>query len=193
MGLKQLIGEEFRGTTFGEARTGAKALEWLSKRQWQVLIVDIDLPDQNGFSVLSKIYAHHAPARSRVLMMSMHADPLHAARARQLGASGYVSKSSNRAELVRAISNVLANQKDVGPPLSRNAVPVENAAPHEQLSPRELLVMLALARGKRIGEIASELSLNIKTVSTYKRRVLNKLKLRSTAGLVRYAIHHKLA
>lgn len=192
MGLKQLISEEYRRTTFGEAQTGAEAVVLVSKQRWDLVILDISLPDQDAFSLLQEICARHSGIQSPVLMLDMHADPICAARALQLGASGYVSKSSSRHDLLKAVENVLAGKKFFRQSLSPGAAPGDDAL-RANLSAREYEVLLALARGKQPGEIAAELNLNGSTVSTFKRRILNKLQLNSTADLIRYVIAHKLA
>jgi two-component system, NarL family, invasion response regulator UvrY len=192
MGLKQLIGEEYRGTIFGEARTGAEAFVLIWKQRWDLVILDISLPDQDAFSLLQEICTRHSEIQSPVLMLGMHADPLFAARALQLGASGYVAKSSSRPDLLKAVGNVLAGKKSFRQSVPRGAAPGAVALP-ANLSAREYEVLLALARGKQPGEIAAELNLNGSTVSTFKRRIFNKLQLNSTADLIHYVIAHKLA
>jgi DNA-binding NarL/FixJ family response regulator len=192
MGLKQLIGEEYRGTIFGEAKTGAEALVLASKQQWDLVILDISLPDQDACSLLQEIRTRHSEIQSPVLMLGMHEDPLYAARAQQLGASGYVAKSSRRPDLLKAVGDVLAGKKVFSQWLPRGAAPGAGA-PLANLSAREYEVLLALARGKQPGEIAAELNLSGSTVSTFKRRIFNKLQLNSIADVIRYVTAHKLA
>jgi two-component system, NarL family, invasion response regulator UvrY len=192
MGLKQLIGEEYRRTIFGEALTGAEGSVLVSKQRWDLVILDISLPDEDAFSLLQEICARHSEIQPPVLMLGMHADPLYAARALRLGASGYVAKSSTRPDLLKAIGNVLAGKKFFRQSLFRGAATGNGVLP-ANLSAREYEVLLALARGKQPGKIAAELNLNGRTVSTFKRRIFNKLQLNSTADLIRYVIAHKLA
>ncbi len=191
MGLKQLIGEEYREVTFGEAGTGQEAFAELSARPWDLLILGATLPDQDGLSLLRRIQDHPDFSRVRVLLMSMRDDPLKAHSAYRLGAYGYVPKCARRADLLKAIRTVLSGRLHFSPsvPLSALRRPVL----HPNLSPQEYKVMLAIARCDRLIEIASRLQLNIKTVSTYKYRVFNKLQVKSTADLVQYVIAHKLA
>ena len=191
-GLKQLLNEEYRGMIFGEAKTGVDALVLVSKQRWDLVVLDMSLPDQDAFSILQEICARRADVQPHVLMLDVQADPACAARAQHLGASGYVAKSSGRPELVKAVKNVLAGEKYFSQSATPGAAPRADAL-HRILSAREYEVLLALAGGKRSGEIAAELNLNSRTVSTFKRRVFNKLHLRSTADLVRYVIDHKLA
>jgi DNA-binding NarL/FixJ family response regulator len=192
MALKQLIAEEYRGAAFGEARTGEEALALLPKQHWSLVILDISLPDQDAFSLLEKICNSHAGTESRVLMLGTHGDDLCAARAMQLGAAGYVSTSLGRRDLLQAFKSVLAGKKFFHEPLSRDMAPKREAL-RANLSAREYEVLLAFARGKQTSEIAVDLNLSSRTISTFKRRMLNKLQLNSTADLVRYAIDHKLA
>ena len=189
-GLKQVLTEEYRSITFGEARTADEALAHVSKQPWDLIVLDIGIPGKDGFYVLHEILQRRP--RTRVLMLSIHADPLYAVRARQIGALGYVCNDAGRSDLVKAFKNVLAGTAHYDASLPpRSAVPP--AVDHASLSAREYKVLLAFAAGKRTGEIAAELNLNIKTVSTYKRRLLDKLRLRSTADLVRYVIDHQLS
>ncbi len=191
MGLKQLISEEYRDTIFGEAKTGAEALVLVSRQRWDLVILDITLPDRDAFSLLQQICAQPPNIRSRVLIMGMHGTGRYAARALYFGASGYIFKSSARPDLLKAINTVMLGRKAFDQSLLEGAtlgVDVRRG----NLSPREYEIMLALARGKRTGEIAAELNLHRTTVSTFKRRILNKLKLRSTADLVRHVVDNKL-
>jgi DNA-binding NarL/FixJ family response regulator len=126
-------------------------------------------------------------------MLSMHADTQYAARSLQLGAAGYISKSAGRTDLLKAVRNVLGGKKHFDGLIRQGVANEESGALDANLSAQEHRVLLALAAGRRTGEIAAELNLSGKTISTYKRRVLNKLGLQSTADLVRYVIEHKLS
>jgi DNA-binding NarL/FixJ family response regulator len=189
-GLKLMLSQEFRDLVFGEAKNNDEAALRLAKRSWDLVILDIALPGKDGFHVLQEIRRRHPSMR--VLVLSMHADPQYAVRAQQLGASGYVSKNAGRAELLRAFKAVLAG-KEYFEALPSAGTSAETVSGHAALSARENSVMLAFAAGKRPGEIAADLNLSAKTISTYKRRVLDKLELHSTAELVRYVIDHGLS
>jgi DNA-binding NarL/FixJ family response regulator len=189
-GLKLMLSQEFRDLVFGEAKNNDEAALRLAKRSWDLVILDIALPGKDGFYALQEIRRRHPSMR--VLVLSMHADPQYAMRARQMGASGYVSKNAGRAELLRAFKSVLAGQKYFEN-LPSPGTTVKTAPERAGLSTREHAVMLALAAGKSPGEIAAELNLSVKTISTYKCRILDKLALHSTAGLVRYVIDHRLS
>jgi two-component system invasion response regulator UvrY len=189
-GLKHVLSEEYRGVVFGEARTADEALAQLAKPPWDLVVLDISMPGQDGFYVLQETLLR-LPG-TRVLMLSIHADPPYAARALQMGASGYVCKDAGRSDLLKAVKNVLAGKKHFDESLPSNSDALTTTG-HARLSAREYKVLLAFAAGKRTGEIAAELNLNIKTISTYKRRLLDKLHLKSTADLVHYVIDHRLS
>ena len=189
-GLKQVLSHEYRDVVFGEARTADEALAQIKARPWRLVILDVSLPDNDGFFVLREIRTRRPEAA--VLILSMHGDSVDAAHLRQLGAAGYISsKSCSRSDLRKTFRSVLGGRKHLSESIPRGVDP--SPALHAKLSAQEWKVLLALAAGRRTGEIAGELNLSAKTVSTYKRRVLNKLGLKSTADLVRYVIDHKLS
>jgi two-component system, NarL family, invasion response regulator UvrY len=190
IGLRHLLAEECRDVVFGEAGTADEALAQVAKQPWDVVVLDVAIPDQGGFYVLREVLVRR-PA-TRVLLLSSRADPRQAARALKMGAAGYLRKDARRSALVKVFKNVLADPTHFAealPPDSHSRV----AEACTGLSPREQQVLLAVAAGQRIGEIAAELNLSIKTVSTFRHRILDKLHLKSTADLVRYVIDHKLA
>jgi DNA-binding NarL/FixJ family response regulator len=192
LGLKQVLGHEFRDAVFGEAETAEEVLARIKAQPWHLVILDVSLPDDDdGFSVLREICARRPQAA--VLVLGMHPDSQYAARCLQLGAAGYISKSSGRSDLLKAVGDVLDGKKHFSESVRREARSQRSAGLHADLSAQEYKVLLALAAGRRTGEVAAELNLSAKTVSTYKRRVLNKLSLESTAGLVRYVIDHRLS
>jgi DNA-binding NarL/FixJ family response regulator len=185
-----VLSEEHRGLVIGEAKSAKEAETWLAKRDWDLVILALALPGQDGFHVLEEIRRRFVS--TRVLVLTMHTDLHYVLRARGMGASGYVCKDASRGELLRAIKSVLAGKEYFRnlPPLEPVAAPGSKKA---ALSAREREVMLAFAAGKRIAEIAAELNLSAKTVSTYKRRILNKTGLHSTADLVRYVMDQHLS
>jgi len=190
-GLKQVLSDEYRDIVFGEAGSAEEAQAQIQTQPWRLVILDVSLPDRDGFFVLREIRAHCPQAA--VLMLSMYADLLYAARSLQLGAMGYISKSSGRSDLLKAVRSVLDGRKYFSESIGREVDKGGSSVRHGSLSVQECKVLLALAEGKRIGETAAALKLSAKTVSTYKRRILNKLALQSTADLVRYVIDHKLS
>ena len=192
LGLKQVLGHEFRDVVFGEAETAAEALAQIKAQPWRLVILDVSLPDDDdGLSILREVCTRRPQAA--VLVLGKHPDSQYAARSLQLGASGYISKSSGRSDLLKAVSNVLDGKKHFSESVRREARTRKYAALHTDLSAREYKVLLSVAAGRRTGEAAADLSLSPKTVSTYKRRVMNKLRVKSSADLVRYVIDHKLS
>jgi two-component system, NarL family, invasion response regulator UvrY len=189
LGLKQLLTQEYRNLVFGEAKNSEEANPLLAGRIWDVIAIRVSITGQDGFQMLQAIRQFY-PA-TRVLILSPHTDQRDALRARQLQASGYVRKDSSRTELLKAFRSVLAG-KEYFVNLPPDGPGVKPTPEHSGLSTRERDILLGCVAGKRIVEIASELNLSIKTVSTYKRRGLDKLQLKSVSDLVRYAIDHHL-
>jgi DNA-binding NarL/FixJ family response regulator len=187
-GLKQLLRQQHRGLVLGEAGTSEEAFSLLVGRTWDVVVIDLSLPNQDGLKMLQEIRKSHPAAK--VFLLSQHANPGHASQARQMQAYGYAGKNSPRAELLQAFRSVL-DGKPYFVGLVEESLGV--LAPlHASLSSRELDVLRGCVQGKRVNQIAGEMELSGKTVSTYKRRILDKLELNSVAELVRYAIEHKL-
>jgi len=179
--------------TFGEARSGAEALTLVREQQWDVVILDISLGGRNGLEVLSDI--KQLKPTLPVLILSMHAEEQYAVRAFKAGASGYVNKASPGEELRRAILKIVKGGQYVGPSFAEKIVlqlSRPEQLPHESLSDRELEVLLSIASGKTVGEIAQQLSLSDKTISTYRRRILDKMDMRTNAELTHYAIRNGL-
>jgi two-component system invasion response regulator UvrY len=196
-GLKQTLKEEIRDAVFADARNAKEALLAVARQPWDIVILDIAMPDRDGFAVLQEVLRQRPDIK--VLVLSVHVDHRFADRAMQLGACGYISKDASLSRLLKAVRQVLAGQNYLSPVKSGKQLAGSPAVLgvgnplHVALSPREHEIMLAVAAGKGIGEIATGLSLSIKTVSTYKRRVLNKLHVDSTAGLIRYVVDHNLS
>jgi two-component system, NarL family, invasion response regulator UvrY len=193
-GLKRILEDEFERTTFGEARHSQEALDLVSRERWDLVILDVDLPGRGGLDVLKQMRAEHP--KLPVLMFSMHSEEQFAVRALKAGASGYVAKDSASERLVEAIRKAIrggryvsaALAEKLAADLSRDVSPVS----HEILSDREFEVMRMIAEGKTTTAIADLLSLSVKTVSTYRVRILEKLQLETTSELIRYAIDHGL-
>jgi two-component system, NarL family, invasion response regulator UvrY len=191
-GLKEMFPEE--SATFGEACSGAEALALARKQSWDIAVLDISLGDgRNGLEVLSEL--KQLRPRMPVLILSMHAEEQYAVRAFKAGASGYINKASSGEELREAILKIVKGGQYVGPALAEKIV-LQLAQPgkvlHETLSNRELEVLCSIASGKTVKEIASNLSLSEKTISTYRRRILDKMDMRTNAELTHYAIRNGL-
>lgn len=193
-GLKQILAEEWDSAVFGEATNAGEALDLLHNRAWDVAVLDITLPGRNGLDLLREM--KRVSQKLPVLVLSIHPEEQYAIRALKAGASGYVTKERAPEELVAAVRKVMGGGKYLSAPVAEKLVDeLTNGigkAPHEYLSDREHEVMLHIANGKAIKQIAHELSLSAKTISTYAGRVRSKLKVRNNAEVVRYAADRRL-
>jgi DNA-binding NarL/FixJ family response regulator len=193
-GLKRVLEHSEAPCHVAEAASGSAALELLRCQRFDLAVLDISMPHMSGLDLLRRVRAEH-PAM-RVLMLSVHASDDYLLRAFRLGAHGYVAKDNSAAELAEAVRRVRAGGTYVSPELAQRMVFNLNGAgeraSHTQLSDREYDVMRRLVAGRRPSEIAQALHISIKTVSTYKSRILERMQMNSTAALVRYAIDHDL-
>ncbi|MCX6633554.1 MAG: response regulator transcription factor [Acidobacteria bacterium] len=193
-GLRALLSDAFATAEFGEASNAEQALEQLGEKVWDVALLDITLPGKSGLDLLKEFKA--ALPRLPVLVLSVHPEDQFAVRALKAGAEGYMTKESAPEELVQAIRKILAGGRYVSPTLAEKlALNVRKdftRAPHETLSDREHEVMCRIASGKTVTEIAGELSLSVKTISTYRARILEKLGVRNSAEIMQYAIRNGL-
>lgn len=193
-GLQQILAETNDMLVAGEASTAAGVLHLVRQGQYDVLLLDISLPDQNGLEVLAQLHASHP--NIHVLILSMHPEQQYALRALKCGASGYLTKDNAPEELIIAIRQVVEGGQYISQSLAEHLVSVIKAPSevplHESLSDREYQVMQLLGVGKSTGEIAHQLALSPKTVSTYRHRILEKLALHSTGDIIRYAIEHEM-
>lgn len=193
-GLRQVIAEECDGAVVEETSTGQGVVDAVQRQDWAVVILDINLPDKNGLEVLKSLKTMR-PALP-VLILSHHAEAEYAARAFKAGAAGYLTKESASEELAVAIRKVLAGGRYVSPSfaeqLAGHLAGELGALPHHALSDREHQVLCQIARGKAVSQIADELALSVKTISTYRARLLEKLHLANNAELMRYAFDHRL-
>ena len=193
-GLKQLLAAEPDMTGVGEAKNADETLELARSLEWDVLILDYSMPGGNGLVVLKEIKRSYP--RRPVLILSMHPEDSIAISVLRAGAAGYINKECASEELTVAIRKAVSGGKYVSTSLAEKlALELEDgtrARPHESLSDREYRVMWMIASGKSITHIAEELFLSPNTISTYRIRILKKLKLEHNADLVRYAIKHRL-
>jgi two-component system invasion response regulator UvrY len=193
-GLRTLLSDAFAKAEFGEASNAQQALVQLRKKPWDVALLDITLPGKSGLDLLKELKA--ARPRLPVLVLSVHPEDQFAVRALKAGAEGYMTKESAPEELVQAIRKILAGGRYVSPTLAEKLAfrvsKVLTDTPHETLSDREYEVMCHIASGKTLEEIATELSLSPKTISTYRTRILEKLGVRNSAAIVRYAMRNGL-
>lgn len=193
-GLRALLSDEFHGATFGEASDARQALEHLRDHTWDVALLDITMPGKNGLEFLKEVAAEWP--KLPVLVLSGHPEDQFAVRALKAGAGGYMTKESAPEELAKAIHKILSGGRYVSPALAEKlALSVSQdvtRTPHETLSDREYDVMSRIGSGKTVTEIADELALSVKTISTYRARVLEKLGLKNSAEIVQYAIRNDL-
>src|SRR5205807_9809588 len=193
-GLKETIGEAFPKVAFGEAKTAEEALAFVRQQDWELVILDISMPGKSGLDILSDL--KRLRPKLPVLFLSMYPEEQYAKRALKAGAAGYLTKESVPEELKTAVKRVLGGGRYVSATLAEKLaydlrggtdVPV-----HELLSDREFQVLRMVASGKTIKQIAGEISLSVKTVSTYRSRILEKTGLKTTAELIRYALQSQL-
>jgi DNA-binding NarL/FixJ family response regulator len=193
-GLKQILADEFKRATFGEARNAQEALDLVWNDNWDVVVLDITMPGRSGLEVLREI--KKSKPKLPVLVLSMHPENQFAVRVLKRGASGYMTKESAAGELVGAIKKVLAGGRYVSASLAEKLATYlasdTQKPPQEMLSDREFQVLRLIASGKIVSEIAKELSLSVKTISTYRTRILEKMGLRNNAELMHYAMQHQL-
>jgi two-component system, NarL family, invasion response regulator UvrY len=193
-GVRQLLIDRGIASEVIEAQTGAEALTAIAKHACDVVLLDISLPDMNGVEVLKRV-KRKAP-RLPVLMFSMYREDQYAVRALKAGAAGYLSKTVDAAQMVAAIQQVAAGRKYVSPAmadaLAEYVLVDGEQMPHEKLSDREYQTLCMLASGKRLTDIARTLSLSVKTVSVYRTRLLEKMKLTNNAELTFYVMSNRL-
>jgi DNA-binding NarL/FixJ family response regulator len=192
-GVKQIVSETSDIVVGGEARTGAETLDRARQGGWDVVILDLNLPDRPGLDVLAQLRAVNGDVP--VLILSMHGEASYAARALKAGASGYVSKSTAREHLVIAIRKLANGERFLTPELAESlafGMMGARTSGHQSLSDREFQVLCLIAAGRPPREIAAELNVSVKTVATHRARLLQKMGLRNNAELVRYAIDHQL-
>jgi len=193
-GLKRIISENPGMAVSGEAGDGFEAMKVVKDNPCDVVLLDITMPNRNGLDILKQIHAESP--RLPVLVLSMHAEDQYAIRVLRAGAAGYLTKESAPAKLVQAIRKVVRGGKYVSQTLAEKLVfdldSDMDKVPHETLSDREFQVLCMIASGKTVGDIAGELSLSVKTISTYRVRILEKLQMKNNAEITRYAIKQGL-
>ena len=194
-GIKRIIDDTAGLHTAAEASSGQETLELIWKNKYDLILLDISMPGQNGLQTLKEIKKHDKDLP--VLMLSMHAEQQYAMRAIKAGASGYLTKDSASTQLVKAIRKINDGRKyisqEVAELLATDLFHEQDKDPHEYLSDREFEVLKLIAKGQSQKEIGNNLSISHKTVSTYRTRILDKLNLRTTSDLIHYAIEYKLS
>jgi len=193
-GYKRLLERNAGMAVSGEAADGHEALKVIKEEPCDVVLLDITMPSKSGLDVLKQLHAESP--RLPVLVLSMHAEDQYAVRVLRAGAAGYLTKESAPAKLVQAIRKVVRGGKYVSSTLAEKLVydldGDTSKAAHEILSDREYQVLCMIASGKTVTEIGEELALSVKTISTYRVRILEKLNMKNNAELTRYAIKEGL-
>jgi DNA-binding NarL/FixJ family response regulator len=193
-GLKQLLSAALDLSVVGEAQNGQEVLQRVRELDFDVLLLDMSMPGKSGIELIKQVRAEKP--KLRIMVLSMHQEPQYAVRAIRAGASGYLTKDGASAQLVSAIRKVAGGgafiTDSVAEQLALGAMPQAEGPPHHLLSDREFHVFQLLVSGKTVSDIAAELSLSVKTVSTHKARILQKMNMSNPAELIRYALHHQL-
>ncbi|MBS0309448.1 MAG: response regulator transcription factor [Proteobacteria bacterium] len=193
-GLKQILADTGEIIVAGEAENALEAIRLVRRGKCDVLLLDISMPDRNGIDVLKQLRKEYPDLA--VLMLTMHREDQYAIRSLKAGAVGYLNKQSAPAELVNAIRQVAGGKKYITPTLAQelaNQIGEDRDVPlHETLSDREYQTLTMIASGKTVSDIANELLLSVKTISMYRSRLLQKMKLRHNAELTHYAIKNHL-
>jgi DNA-binding NarL/FixJ family response regulator len=189
-GIVDVLSGAIPNSFVGQASTASEALSAIWGDNWNLVVLDISLPGKNGLEVLKEIKA--ARPRLPVLVLSGFPESQFAPRMLKAGASGYLTKEAPPETLIQAVRRTIAGGKYVSPEVADRLISDLSAdtsrPPHEQLSDREYDVMLRLASGKSVGQVAEELNLSVKTISTYRSRLLEKMRMANNAELTQYAI-----
>jgi len=193
-GLKEILQENFGSVTVDAAGTGRELIEKVKKTDYDLVLLDISLPDANGLDVLREM--RRKRPRLPVLVISMYPEEMYAVRAIRTGAQGYLTKQSASEELIFAVRKILSGRRYVNPAFAvRMVVDFESDAAkpaHEKLSNREFQVMRMFGSGKTMKDIAAELNLSINSIRTYRVRIMEKIGVKGTEGLIHYALTHGL-
>ncbi len=194
-GLRLILTESSTPCQVEEAVNGQEVLKKVYDGAFDILVLDISLPDRNGLDLVREIKS--VKPKLPILMLSAHPEDQYAVRALKAGVSGYLNKESAPDRLVQAIERIVAGGRYISPDLAEMLAAAVggdiDGQPHESLSDREFTVLLRIGSGRSVSEIADELGLSVKTVSTYRTRILEKMNMENNAELIRYVIDHKLA
>ncbi len=193
-GFKQVLSETPDLVVADEAENGQEVLECLKKKKYDVVLLDISMPGKNGLEILKELKTDYP--RLPVLILSIYPEEQYAIRALRAGASGYLTKASAPHEMILAIRKISQGGRYISASLAEKLATYLDAdmtkSPHETLSDREHQVMRLIASGKTVSEIAENLNLSVKTISTYRTHVLEKMKMKNNAEIPLYAVQNKL-
>ena len=193
-GLKKIIDGQFNEVFYGEAWNSATAIEMAFDHPWDVIVMDINMPGRNGLDIIKELKSRDL--KSPILVLSMYPEDQFALRTIKAGASGYLTKNSAPTELVKAMKLVLEDKQYISEVVAqilfsdvRDENQLQSAA---TLSDREFQVLLLIGKGLTVSEIGRELSLNVKTISTYRANILSKMNMKNNADIIRYVINNNL-
>lgn len=193
-GLSSIVSEEFAEVQVKEAANGTDAEKLVRSGQWDLIIMDMSMPDKTGLDVLKQLRSESI--KVPVLILSIHPENQYALRVLRAGGNGYIAKDCPRTDLISAIKQILNGKKYISPSVAEKLASRfdedTDKEQHELISDRELQVLKLIASGKTVSEIAVELSLSVATVSTYRGRLLEKMKMKNNAELALYAINNHL-
>lgn len=193
-GLVRIVAEEFPFATIQEAQNGSQAEKMARNGQWDIIISDMSMPDKTGLDVLKQLRSESI--KTPVLILSIHPENQYAIRILKAGGNGYITKDCPSTELINAIKIILSGKKyisaNIADKLATRFDEEIGKEQHELISDRELEVLKLIASGKIVTEIATELSLSVATISTYRHRLLEKMGLKNNAELICYAINNNL-
>ena len=193
-GIKTVLAEQFVTAEFGEASSAQEALDLAWKETWDVVLLDVSMPGRGGLDVLKDLRQNFP--KLPIIVVSMHPEEQFALRVLKLGASSYIRKDSAAQELIKAVEAALRGAKyitaTIAEKLAVNLERDQEGPTHEALSDREYQVMCLLASGKTVKEAGNELSLSVKTISTYRTRILEKMGVENNSQIMRYAVRHGL-
>ncbi len=193
-GLKQVLGLAADLAVAGEAQNGQEVMQRVRELDFDVLLLDMSMPGKSGIELIKQVHAEKS--RLRILVLSMHQEEQYAVRAIRAGAVGYLTKDSASTQLVPAIRKVAGGgvfiTNAVAEQLALGAMPQSDGPPHSALSDREFQIFRLLVSGRAVTDIGEELNLSVKTVSTHKARIMQKMNMSNPVELIRYAIRHRL-
>ena len=195
IGLREILTQQRDIAVLGEAGTGAEVCKLVAQKAWDVIVLDVTLPDRSGLDVLKEIKRERP--KLPILILSAYPEEEYAVRALRAGAAGYVTKKASPEDLVRAVRRLAQGLRYMSPAAAEELIGALgnglDQAPHERLSDREYQVLCLLGSGKSVGQIAQELERSVKTISTYRARILEKMEMQSNAQLVHYVLQRRLA
>jgi DNA-binding NarL/FixJ family response regulator len=194
-GLKQILADEDKTLSVGEATNAQDVLRLVREQDWDIIVLDISMPGKSGLEVLKELRLLRP--KTPILILTTHAEEQYAIRVLKAGAAGYMTKETAPEHLIEAVRKVTRGGRYISPALADllavHVVADPDTSPHESLSDREYQVLCLIASGKTVGQIADELCLSVKTISTYRARVLEKMGMKTNAQLTHYAISNRLA